>query len=129
MLVSEGQLVMAMEFKSRAGKSIGNNVNNRAEEAVGSAKDILTAYREGRFRRSPAPFLGYFFLLEDRDNVKTPVVNKNHVFRLILCSAAKRKRTRPIQLRTGAFRIAHGTDVSGGLIGSHFRREKGAPAV
>ena len=36
-VISEGQLVLAMEFKSQAGKSIGNNVNNRAEEAVGSA--------------------------------------------------------------------------------------------
>lgn len=80
MVVSEGQLVIAMEFKSQAGKSIGNNVNNRAEEAVGSAKDIWTAFREGRFGNSPAPFLGYFFLLEDRDNVKTPVANKQPYF-------------------------------------------------
>lgn len=79
-VVSEGQLVLAMEFKSQAGKSIGNNVNNRSEEAVGSAKDIWTAYREGRFGKSPTPFLGYFFLLEDRDNVKTPVNNKEPYF-------------------------------------------------
>jgi hypothetical protein len=69
-----------MEFKSQAGKSIGNNVNNRSEEAVGSAKDIWTAFREGRFGNSPTPFLGYFFLLEDRDNVKTPVANKEPYF-------------------------------------------------
>jgi Restriction endonuclease XhoI len=79
-VVSEGQLVLAMEFKSQAGKSIGNNVNNRSEEAVGSAKDIWTAYREGRFGKSPTPFLGYFFLLEDRDNVKAPVNNKEPYF-------------------------------------------------
>jgi hypothetical protein len=79
-VVSEGQLVLAMEFKSQAGKSIGNNVNNRSEEAVGSAKDIWTAFREGRFGNSPIPFLGYFFLLEDRDNVKTPVGNKEPYF-------------------------------------------------
>lgn len=79
-VVSEGRLVLAMEFKSQAGKSIGNNVNNRSEEAVGSAKDIWTAYREGRFGNSPAPFLGYFFLLEDRDVVKTPVANKEPYF-------------------------------------------------
>jgi hypothetical protein len=81
-VVSEGQLVLAMEFKSQAGKSIGNNVNNRSEEAVGSAKDIWTAYREGRFGQAPAPFLGYFFLLEDRDNVKTPVANKEPYFKV-----------------------------------------------
>ena len=79
-VVSAGQLVLAMEFKSQAGKSIGNNVNNRSEEAVGSAKDIWTAYREGRFGNSPTPFLGYFFLLEDRANVKTPVGNKEPYF-------------------------------------------------
>jgi hypothetical protein len=81
-VVSNSQLVLAMEFKSQAGKSIGNNLNNRSEEAVGSAKDIWTAYREGRFGKSPTPFLGYFFLLEDRDNVKTPVGNKEPYFQV-----------------------------------------------
>ncbi len=79
-VVSDRQLVLAMEFKSQAGKSIGNNVNNRSEEAVGSAKDIWTAFREGCFGNSPTPFLGYFFLLEDRDNVKKPVANKEPYF-------------------------------------------------
>lgn len=80
-VVSEGQLVLAMEFKSQAGKSIGNNVNNRTEEAVGSAQDIWTAYREGRFGAgAPAPFLGYLFLLEDRASVKAPVANKEPFF-------------------------------------------------
>jgi hypothetical protein len=69
-----------MEFKSQAGKSIGNNVNNRSEEAVGSAKDVWIAFREGRFGKSPTPFLGYFFLLEDRDSVKRPVFNKEPYF-------------------------------------------------
>lgn len=82
-VISEGQLVLAMEFKSQAGKSIGNNVNNRSEEAVGSAKDIWTAYREGRFGAGvPAPFLGYLFLLEDRVNVKKPVRNKEPYFQV-----------------------------------------------
>lgn len=80
-VVSNNQLVLAMEFKSQAGKSIGNNVNNRAEEAVGSATDLWTAYREGRLGAgAPAPFLGYLFLLEDRDSVKKPVSNKEPYF-------------------------------------------------
>lgn len=80
-VASDGQLVFAMEFKSQAGKSIGNNVNNRSEEAVGSAQDLWTAYREGRFGHgAPAPFLGYLFLLEDRDSVKRPVANKEPLF-------------------------------------------------
>lgn len=81
-VVSGAQLVLAMEFKSQAGKSIGNNVNNRSEEAVGSAKDIWIAFREGRFGKSPAPFLGYLFLLEDRGSVRTPVANKEPHFRV-----------------------------------------------
>ncbi len=79
-VVSKGRLIAAMEFKSQAGKSIGNNINNRTEEAVGSASDIWTAYREGRFGKSPAPFLGYLFLLEDQPRVTKPVANKEPHF-------------------------------------------------
>ncbi|PYV90552.1 MAG: restriction endonuclease, partial [Acidobacteria bacterium] len=49
LVVSKGRLVTAIEFKSQVGPSFGNNFNNRVEEAVGSATDIWTAYREGRF--------------------------------------------------------------------------------
>lgn len=83
LVVSDGQLVLAMEFKSQAGKSIGNNVNNRSEEAVGSAKDLWTAHRDGRLGKgAPLPFLGYFFLLEDRQSVKRPVANKEPHFKV-----------------------------------------------
>lgn len=81
-VVSEGRLVAAMEFKSQVGPSFGNNLNNRSEEAIGSATDIWVAYREGRFGASPAPFLGYFFLLEDCDRVKTPVRNREPYFKV-----------------------------------------------
>lgn len=81
-VVSEGQLVTAMEFKSQVGPSFGNNFNNRSEEAIGSATDICVAYREGRFGKTPAPFLGYFFLLEDCERVKTPVRNKEPYFKV-----------------------------------------------
>jgi hypothetical protein len=81
-VVSDGQLVTAMEFKSQVGPSFGNNFNNRSEEAIGSATDIWIAYREGRFGSAPPPFLGYFFLLEDCDRVKTPVRNKQPYFKV-----------------------------------------------
>lgn len=73
LVVSKKRLVTAIEFKSQVGPSFGNNFNNRVEEAVGSATDIWTAYREGRFGTSPRPFLGYFFLLEDCEKVHKPV--------------------------------------------------------
>lgn len=74
-VVSNGQLVTAIEFKSQVGPSFGNNFNNRCEEAIGSAADIWVAYREGRFGKVPAPFLGYFFLLEECEQVRRPVRN------------------------------------------------------
>lgn len=79
-VISEGVLVLAMEFKSQVGPSFGNNFNNRSEEALGSATCLWTAYREGRFGAAPRPLLGYLFLLEDCPEVKTPVRNKEPYF-------------------------------------------------
>ncbi len=75
LVVAGGRLLLAVEFKSQVGPSFGNNFNNRTEEAIGSAEDIWTAYREGRFGHHQAPFLGYFFLLEDCARVHAPVAN------------------------------------------------------
>jgi hypothetical protein len=63
-----------------AGLSIGNNLNNRAEEVVGLASDVWVAFREGRFGDSRAPFLGYFFLLQDFSGVRRPVRCKEPYF-------------------------------------------------
>lgn len=46
LIVVDSQLFASIEFKSHIG-SFGNNFNNRVEEALGSATDLLTAYREG----------------------------------------------------------------------------------
>jgi hypothetical protein len=82
LVISRDQLVLAVEFKSQVGPSFGNNVNNRAEEALGNAADIWVAYREGRFGEAPAPFLGYFFLLEDCPAVHSPVANAEPYFKV-----------------------------------------------
>lgn len=64
LVVKDGQLIVALEAKSQVG-SFGNNFNNRTEEAMGSALDLWTAFREGAFRNSTAPWLGYLFMLQD----------------------------------------------------------------
>jgi len=64
-VVHDQVLVAAIEAKSQVGPSFGNNFNNRTEEALGSAVDLWTAFREGAFLASPQPFLGYFFMLEE----------------------------------------------------------------
>lgn len=73
LVVYRGQLIAAIEFKSQVGPSFGNNFNNRVEEALGNATDLLTAFREGVFAESPKPFLGYFFVLEKCGKSTTPV--------------------------------------------------------
>ena len=72
LVVSRGQLVTAIEFKSQVGPSFGNNYNNRVEEAIGNATDVWTVFREKRLGMN-RPALGYFFLLDDDPNVHTPV--------------------------------------------------------
>ena len=67
LVVKEGTLIAAIEAKSQVGPSFGNNFNNRTEEAMGSALDLWTAFRERAYLQSPQPFLGYFFMLEDSD--------------------------------------------------------------
>jgi hypothetical protein len=73
LLVKDGELVLALEAKSQVGPSFGNNFNNRTEEAMGSALDLWTAYREGAYNRTIKPWLGYLFLLEDCPESRKPV--------------------------------------------------------
>ncbi len=49
LVIKDGSLVVAIEAKSQVGPSFGNNFNNRTEEAMGSALDLWTAFREGAF--------------------------------------------------------------------------------
>jgi hypothetical protein len=72
-VVVKGQLVAALEAKSQVGPSFGNNFNNRTEEALGSAVDLWTAFREKAFGGTVRPWLGYMFLLEDCPKSRTPV--------------------------------------------------------
>jgi hypothetical protein len=65
-------LLAGIEFKSQV-SSFGNNYNNRTEEAIGSAVDIWAAHREGAFKPSARPWLGYLMLLEEAPASLNPV--------------------------------------------------------
>jgi hypothetical protein len=79
LVVKDNQLFIALETKSQVGPSFGNNFNNRVEEAIGSALDLWTAYREGAFNKTVKPWLGYVFMLEDCPRSRAPVrVNEPH---------------------------------------------------
>jgi len=72
-----GQLIAAIELKSHIGPSFGNNFNNRTEEAIGTACDLWTAYREGAFGKQPRPFVGWLILVESSVGSSTPVKDKS----------------------------------------------------
>jgi hypothetical protein len=73
LVLNEGRLVAAIELKSQVGPSFGNNFNNRTEEAIGTAHDLWTAYREGAFGKHPRPFVAWLMLVEDAQSSRTPV--------------------------------------------------------
>jgi hypothetical protein len=72
-VVVDGRLLATVEFKAQVGPSFGNNYNNRTEEALGNATDYWAAFREGGFRGSPRPWLGYMMLLEEVSGSTRPV--------------------------------------------------------
>jgi len=82
LILNKGRLVAALEFKSQVG-SFGNNFNNRTEEAIGTAHDLWTAYREGAFGEQPKPFVGWLMLLEDQAGSRTPVTDNSPHFPLL----------------------------------------------
>lgn len=83
LLVMDNQLILALEAKSQVGPSFGNNFNNRTEEAMGSALDLWTAYREGAYNKTVKPWLGYIFLLEDCPESRKPVKVKEPHFQVL----------------------------------------------
>lgn len=125
-VVVEDVLLASIEFKAHIGPSLGNNFNNRVEEAIGNSTDILTAYREGKFKPSQKPWLGWLMLLEESSKSTSPVrVDEPHfeVFKdfkdasymkryLLFCERLKRER-----LYDGACLIT--SDKSGGLKGDY----------
>lgn len=82
LIVARGMLLAVVEAKSQVGPSFGNNFNNRSEEAIGSAVDLWTAYRDGAFEESPRPWLGYIFLLEGCNESRSQVSVQEPHFRV-----------------------------------------------
>lgn len=80
LVMHKGELVAAIELKSQVGPSFGNNFNNRTEEAIGTAHDLWTAYREGALRTQPRPFTGWLMMVEDAPKSRCPVRNSSPHF-------------------------------------------------
>ena len=75
LVLNQGKLVAALELKSQVG-SFGKNFNNRTEEAIGTAHDLWTAFREESFGKIATPFVGWLMLVEDSHSSRNPVKDK-----------------------------------------------------
>jgi len=80
LVIHQGRLVAAIELKSQVGPSFGNNYNNRTEEAIGTAHDFQTAYREAAFGKNPRPFIGWLMMVEDAPESRRPVTDRSPHF-------------------------------------------------
>lgn len=79
-VLHDDRLIAAVELKSQAGPSFGKNFNNRTEEAIGTAHDLWTAYREGAFGKQPRPFIGWLIMVEDAPGSRRPVTDRSPHF-------------------------------------------------
>lgn len=80
LVIYKGDLIAAIELKSQVGPSFGNNFNNRTEEAIGTAHDFWTAFREEAFGKQPRPFVGWLMMVEDAPKSRSPVRDKSPNF-------------------------------------------------
>lgn len=69
------RLLAVIEFKSMHG-SVGNNLNNRTEEAVGSSYDLWKAFESGAFGVA-RPFLGYIYVMSDHPQNQKGIGGRN----------------------------------------------------
>ena len=76
LVIRQNRLIAAIELKSQVG-SFGNNYNNRTEEAIGTAHDLWTAFREGSFGEAPRPFVGWLMLVEDAPRSRRPIRDRS----------------------------------------------------
>lgn len=76
-IAPNGKLIAALELKSQIG-SYGNNFNNRAEEAIGNAVDLWTAFREHAFPPQPSPWVGYM-MVAGKDKASTRKVTERSI--------------------------------------------------
>lgn len=78
LVVHESRLLAAIEAKSQVGPSFRKSSNNRNEEAMGSALDLWTAFRERSFLDRPPLFVGCFLLEDSPASSRSVIVQEPH---------------------------------------------------
>ncbi len=67
-----------IELKSQVG-SLGNNFNNRSEEAIGNAKDVRVAFTNHLLGTEP-PYVAFLMVLEDTEAAARPRTTRTKFF-------------------------------------------------
>ena len=128
-VTGNGKLLAVMEFKSQVG-SFGNNLNNRTEEAIGSATDLRRAYQAGAVGTDP-PWLGYLMLLQKVEESTTPVKAMEANFKILPefkgASYAKRYEILCERLVSEKLYDASCFLLSEGILGSKVHVEEPSP--
>lgn len=75
----KGALVAALEFKSQVG-SVGKNISNRFEEALGSGTDTWAAQTKLQAYGEVPPWLGYVFVLREDGETERPINQTKALF-------------------------------------------------
>lgn len=75
----KGALVAALEFKSQVG-SVGKNINNRFEEALGTGTDTWAAQTKFAAYGEVPPWLGYVLVLREDEETERPNRSINALF-------------------------------------------------
>lgn len=72
LVIHKEKLIAAIELKSLCSPSVGKNLNNRVEEAIGLGIDFQVAAREGAFGAGRPPFTGFLILIKDDIESRKP---------------------------------------------------------
>lgn len=75
----KGVLVAAVELKSQVG-SVGNNANNRIEEALGNAVDVGAIHKNGGAFGAIPPWLAFVMVLEETSKTEQTMKPRKSVF-------------------------------------------------
>ena len=67
----KGHVLAVVEAKSQ-GSSLGNNFNNRVEEAIGQAADVWKAHERGLLVSGMRPWVGYLMIVNDTTKTTDP---------------------------------------------------------
>lgn len=100
----KGALVAALEFNSQVG-SVGKNINNRFEEALGTGTDTWAAQTKFSAYGEVPPWLGYVFVLQETDETEP----------------AQSRHYRPVRRRPDVSRHVLQRAVSGDVAPLHWR--------